>query len=68
MQIIETGADRLVKDSRLFRDSVQGIYLTYIYHYISQISYFIGLLKSGADFGKAFETIFQPMQVTVVSI
>lgn len=24
MQIIEQGADRLVKDSRLFRDSVQG--------------------------------------------
>ncbi|EOQ98922.1 Reduced viability upon starvation protein [Wallemia ichthyophaga EXF-994] len=43
MQIIEQGADRLVKDSRLFRDSVQG------------------LLKSGADFGKAFETIFQPI-------
>ncbi|EIM19642.1 BAR-domain-containing protein [Wallemia mellicola CBS 633.66] len=43
MQIIEMGADRLVKDSRLFRDSVQG------------------LLRSGADFGKAFETIFQPI-------
>ncbi|TIA89041.1 hypothetical protein E3P99_02292 [Wallemia hederae] len=43
MQIIEQGADRLVKDSRLFRDSVQG------------------LLRNGADFGKAFETIFQPI-------
>lgn len=34
MQIIETGADRLVKDSRLFRDSVQGIYVVYISLYI----------------------------------